>query len=70
MKHMISTSHLTNYQMHMSSLGKSIPIFLLKRRFDDLGGEHFKLVPFTTKAFLCSMKVGGFNIIMSNVVII
>jgi len=44
-------------------------IFLLKRQFDDLGGEHLKLVSFTTKSLLCSMNVGGFNVIMPNVVI-
>jgi hypothetical protein len=44
-------------------------IFLSKRRFDDLGGEHLKVVPFTTESLLCSTKVGKFNIIMFDVII-
>jgi hypothetical protein len=68
MKDMIFTNHLTSYLMPMSSLGKSIVIFLSKCRFDDLGGEHFKIVPFTTKSLSCSMRVGKFNINMLDVV--
>jgi len=45
-------------------------IFLLKCQFDDLVGEHFKIVPFTIELLLCLMKIGGFNIIMPHVVII
>jgi len=44
--------------------------WISKHQFDDLGGEHVKIVPFMTESLLCSMRVGGFNIIMPNVVII
>jgi hypothetical protein len=60
-------------------------IFLSKCQFDDLVGEHFKIVPFTIELLLCLMKIGvpftielllclmkigGFNIIMPHGVII
>jgi len=41
----------------------------LKRQFDDVGGEHLKIVPFIVESLLCSTKVGGFNIIMLDVII-
>ncbi len=66
---MIFTSYLTGYLMPKSSLGKSNVFFLSKHQFDDLGGEHLKIVSFTKKSLLCLMRVGGFNIIMPNVVI-
>jgi hypothetical protein len=69
MKDMISINHLSNYLMPRSSLGESTIFFLSKHQFDDLGGEHFKIVPFTKKSLLCSTRVGGFNIIMPNVVV-
>jgi hypothetical protein len=43
--------------------------FLSKCQFDDLGGEHIKVVPFTIESLLCSTRVGKFNIIMLDVVI-
>jgi hypothetical protein len=56
--------------MPRSSLGESIQLFLLKCWFDDLGGEHLKLVPFISESLLCSTRVGGFNIIMLDVIVI
>ncbi len=69
MKDMISTNHLTNYLMLRSFLGESNVFFLSEHQFDDLGGEHLKIVPFTTKSLLCSTKIGRFNIIMLDVVV-
>ncbi len=45
-------------------------ISLSKRQSNDLGGEHFKLVPFIVESLLCSTRVGRFNIIMLDVVIV
>jgi hypothetical protein len=70
MSKMISTNHLTNYLMPRSSHRNFIVFFLSKHQFDDVGGEHLKIVPFITKSLLCSTKVGGFNIIMLDVIVI
>jgi hypothetical protein len=50
-------------------LEESIVFFLSKHRFDDMGGEHLKKVLFIAKSLLFSTKIGGFNIIMLNVVV-
>ncbi len=70
MKDMISISHLTNYLMPKFSVGECIIYFLSKCQFDDLGGEHLKIVPFIIKSLLCSTRVGGFNITMPDVIVI
>jgi hypothetical protein len=52
------------------SVGECIIYFLSKCQFDDLGGEHLKIVPFIIKSLLCSTRVGGFNITMPDVIVI
>jgi len=69
MKGMISTNHLISYLMPIYFLEESIVFFLSKHRFDDMGGEHLKKVLFIAKSLLFSTKIGGFNIIMLNVVV-
>ncbi len=54
---------------HILSL-RICSISLLKRWYDDLGHEHLKLVAFTTESLLSSTRVGGFNIIMPDVVVV
>jgi hypothetical protein len=43
--------------------------FSVEHQFDDLGGEHLKIVPFTVESLLCLTRVGGFNIIMLDLVV-